>query len=182
MYYLYSAYFFQMPSILFHNESICFTLRDKMRIREWLNTVSHQEGKKIISLNYVFCNDEHLLNINKTFLKHTTYTDVITFDYSNINLKSETRNPKPISSDIFISIPRVRENALLYKTTFCDELHRVMVHGLLHLLGYKDKSAADKALVRKKEDYYLSLRREKKTKLNNNLVYKVPENKSRKKE
>lgn len=171
-----------MLSILFHNESIRFTLREKTKIRKWLTTVSYQEGKRIASINYIFCDDGDLLNINKTFLKHNTYTDIITFDYSNNNQKPETSNQKLIFSDIFISIPRVRENALLYKTTLCDELHRVMVHGLLHLLGYKDKSASDKALMRKKENYYLSLRREKKMKLNNNLAHKITGNKSRKKE
>ena len=115
-------------------------------ISNWLKDVTTKEGKEIGELVYVFCNDNYLIEKNIQFLKHDALTDVITFDYCNDGI---------ISGDILISTERVKENALKYEVDFLTELHRVMVHGLLHLLGYKDKSEPDTALMREKENYYL---------------------------
>jgi rRNA maturation RNase YbeY len=117
-------------------------------ISNWLKDVTTKEGKEIGELVYVFCNDDYLIEKNIQFLKHDTLTDVITFDYCNEGI---------ISGDILISTERVKENALKYEVDFLTELHRVMVHGLLHLLGYKDKSESDTALMKEKENYYLKL-------------------------
>lgn len=108
--------------------------------------VASAEKKNFGTLNYIFCNDAHLLQINREYLKHDTYTDIITFDYSE---------KKIISGDIFISIERVTENAEKFKQPFEIELQRVMVHGILHLIGYNDKSSQEKETMRAKEDFYL---------------------------
>tara|TARA_B110000008_G_C16940634_1_gene552299 strand:+ start:1002 stop:1412 length:411 start_codon:yes stop_codon:yes gene_type:complete len=115
-------------------------------ISNWLKDVTTKEGKEIGELVYVFCNDDYLIEKNMQFLKHDTLTDVITFDYCNEEI---------ISGDILISTERVKENALKYEVDFLTELHRVMVHGLLHLLGYKDKNEKDAKKMREKENYYL---------------------------
>jgi probable rRNA maturation factor len=109
-----------------------------------------KEKKGIGDLTYVFCSDEYLLSLNQKFLNHNTLTDIITFDYSEA---------KTLSGEIYISIERVAENAEKFKVAFEDELHRVMIHGVLHLAGYKDKRPAEKALMRKKEEASLSLRK-----------------------
>jgi len=114
----------------------------------WLKDVTNKEGKEIGELVYVFCNDDYLIEKNMHFLKHDTLTDVITFDYCYEEI---------ISGDILISTERVKANALKYDVDFLTELHRVMVHGLLHLLGYKDKRESDALLMRQKENYYLKL-------------------------
>ena len=119
-------------------------------MRTWLNGIIQQEGYKISYLNYIFCNDKYLHKINLQYLQHDFYTDIITFDNSNIKAT--------IESDIFISIQRVKENAKTLKINFTDELHRIMAHGVLHLCGYKDKTPKAKLLMTAKEDYYLSLR------------------------
>jgi len=113
----------------------------------WLNSVIKEEGMVIGELVYVFCNDEYLLKKNIQFLKHNTLTDVITFDYSEEEI---------ISGDILISTERVVENAKIFNVNYLTELHRVMVHGLLHLLGYKDKIEKDANTMREKENYYLN--------------------------
>ena len=113
----------------------------------WLNSVIKEEGMIIGELVYVFCNDEYLLKKNIKFLKHNTLTDVITFDYSEEEI---------ISGDILISTERVVENAKIFNVNYLTELHRVMVHGLLHLLGYKDKIEKDANTMREKENYYLN--------------------------
>ena len=115
----------------------------------WLKKVIVTENKKPGEIVFVFCNDTYLLEKNIQFLKHDTLTDVITFDYCEGN---------KISGDILISIDRVQENAEIFETVFLTELDRVMVHGLLHLLGYKDKTKKDAALIRSKEDFYLSIK------------------------
>lgn len=114
----------------------------------WLKDVTNKEGKEIGELVYVFCNDDYLIEKNMHFLKHDTLTDVITFDYCYEEI---------ISGDILISTERVKANALKYDVDFLTELRRVMVHGLLHLLGYKDKRESDALLMRQKENYYLKL-------------------------
>ena len=113
----------------------------------WLNSVIMEEGMIIGELAYVLCNDEYLLKKNIQFLNHNTLTDVITFDYSE---------DKIISGDILISTERVVENAKIFNVNYLTELHRVMVHGLLHLLGYKDKIEKDANTMREKENYYLN--------------------------
>ena len=115
--------------------------------KRWLKHVADEERKTIGNISFVFCTDEYLLEKNIQFLKKETLTDVIAFDYSDKN---------KISGDILISIDRVKDNAKIFEETFLNELNRVMVHGLLHLLGYKDKTKKNANAMRKKEDYYLS--------------------------
>jgi probable rRNA maturation factor len=134
--------------ISFHNQSISFKLKDKTRLKQWIKSVTEKEKHKLGTINYIFCTDEELLEINLRHLNHNTLTDIITFDYTE---------GKTINSDIFISVIRVLENAEKFKVTFDDELHRVMIHGVLHLCGYKDKSKADSELMRKKENAALKL-------------------------
>jgi rRNA maturation RNase YbeY len=136
--------------IQFFSENINFTLKKKGFIRRWIRNVIIDEKHKLRELNYIFCNDSYLLSINQQFLKHDTYTDIITFDNSD--------EKGIIIGDIFISIERVTENANNFKTDFEDELHRVMVHGTLHLLGYPDKGKVAKEMMTQKEDFYLSKR------------------------
>jgi probable rRNA maturation factor len=134
-------------SIHFFNEETSFNLKNKTIIRNWINQTIIQEKLQLEELNFIFCSDNYLLKINKEYLNHDTYTDIITFDNSSL--------PHEIVGDIFISIDRVNENAKTFKTTIRNELCRVMIHGVLHLLGYKDKSKTDKTLMTKMEDYYL---------------------------
>jgi rRNA maturation RNase YbeY len=119
------------------------------RARDWIVEVVRKEGRKAGSLTYVFCDDDYLLNLNKTYLNHDTLTDIITFDYSK-----ELGN---ISGDMFISVPTVTDNAGQLGVSFEAEMHRVIIHGLLHLLGYNDKEGGERALMRDTENYYLSL-------------------------
>ena len=137
--------------ISFQNQSISFRLKEKARIKTWIKTVTEKEKHRLGDINYIFCSDEELLEINIRHLNHNTYTDIITFDYTEGDR---------ISSDIFISVDRVAENAEKFEASFDEELHRVMIHGILHLCGYKDKSKADAALMRKKENDALKLFRD----------------------
>lgn len=137
-------------SILFFFEETSFSFTKRTLTREWLQKVAKREQKKITALNYIFCPDDYLLKMNKQHLDHDTYTDIITFGYS-------PKTSKEITGDIFISIDRVKENALTYQTTFQNELKRVMAHGLLHLCGYKDKTTANKMNMKKKEDASVAL-------------------------
>ena len=107
------------------------------------------ETKSVGNLSFIFCSDEYLLKINKQYLTHNFYTDVISFDYTKENL---------VSGDIYISIDRVKENAKIFSSSIKDELHRIIIHGLLHLFGYSDKTTRLKAIMKDKEDFYLSLR------------------------
>jgi rRNA maturation RNase YbeY len=132
--------------INFFTEGITYVLRDKVAIRKWLMDAACDEGCKIGEVNIIFCSDACLFEHNERYLKHSTLTDIITFDYS----EGET-----ISGDIFISIERVCENAIKYKVSKNQELQRVMIHGILHLCGYKDKTASDRKKMRGKEDEYL---------------------------
>ena len=115
--------------------------------KKWLNQVISNEAKEEGDITYIFCDDDYLLEKNIRFLNHNTLTDVITFDYCEGN---------SVSGDIFISIERVKENSEVFKVDFLTELNRVMVHGLLHLLGYKDKTERESNLMRKKENHFLS--------------------------
>jgi len=126
----------------FQNNKADFKLKQPLKVKAWLSKTILSEKKKEGKISYVFVSDEDLLKINKEFLKHDSYTDIITFDYAE---------EKQLHAEIFISIDRVRENAEKLKIEFESELRRVMVHGVLHLCGYKDKKKEEKELMRKKE-------------------------------
>jgi probable rRNA maturation factor len=119
------------------------------RAREWMFRVIQQEGGQAGNITCVFCDDDYLLNLNRTFLSHDTLTDIISFDYS-----AELGG---VSGDLFISVPTVFENASMLSVSAESEIHRVLVHGVLHLLGYDDKEAGARAHMRETENYYLSL-------------------------
>jgi probable rRNA maturation factor len=138
-----------MPSIHFFTEDIVFNLSHPRKTTQWIKAAIVKEKKKLEELNYIFCSDDYLLRLNKDYLNHKTLTDIITFDNSE--------NSGLIQGDIFISIDRVRENAIQFNKPFIEEVRRVIIHGALHLIGYSDKGVAQKALMRKKEDAYLSL-------------------------
>ncbi|WP_396165617.1 rRNA maturation RNase YbeY [Flavobacterium sp.] len=129
-----------MISFNYENE---FELPNEDQIVTWISHVILSENKKEGEINYIFCDDEYLLNLNEQYLDHDTLTDIISFDYSIGN---------ELHGDIFISTERVLENAADFKVTFEEELQRVLVHGVLHYCGYKDKSEADEQLMRSKED------------------------------
>ncbi len=142
----------KMSAISFFNEDIDFVLTQKGVIKKWISDVISLEGKTKGNISFIFCNDEYLSKINIEYLKHDTFTDIITFDYTEDNYGK-------ISGDIFISIERVKENAEKLNISFINELHRVMIHGILHLMGYKDKTKANKIQMRLKEDKCLSLQK-----------------------
>lgn len=139
-----------MASINFFSQNLPFKLKTPRKTAAWIKAVIKKEKKELNQLNYIFCSDEYLKKINTRYLNHNTYTDIITFDNSE--------DPYNIEGDVFISIDRVKDNANSLNTDFDTELHRVLIHGVLHLLGYSDKRAAKKTEMRKKEDAYLSLR------------------------
>jgi probable rRNA maturation factor len=141
-----------MPAISFFSESVSYNLPQKLKVKTWIKATIEKEAFNLQELNFIFCSDEYLLGINQQYLNHDTYTDIITFDNSE--------EEKQIVSDIFISIERVKENAKTFKTLEFDEVCRIMIHGTLHLLGYKDKGKAAKSLMTQKEDEYLSYRAE----------------------
>jgi rRNA maturation RNase YbeY len=137
-----------LRNIQFFSEDIEFTLKNKGVIRKWISDTIKTEGfKKLGELSFIFCSDDYLLSINQQYLDHNTYTDIITFDNSE---EEDT-----ISGDVFISIDRIKENASAFKVEKADELHRVMIHGVLHLCGYVDEKKEDRELMTKKEDFYL---------------------------
>jgi rRNA maturation RNase YbeY len=119
-----------------------------MRVKRWITDIIKAQGKKVGDISYLFCDDAYLIEVNRAYLNHDTYTDIITFDYVEDNL---------ISGDIMISVERVKENAQLFGSTFDQELHRVIIHGILHLLGQGDKTAPEAAQMRKKEEAALAV-------------------------
>ena len=125
------------------NYETTFELTNEDQFSTWISQVIVSENKKEGDVNYVFCNDDYLLNLNEQYLNHDTLTDIISFDYSVGN---------ELHGDIFISTERVQENATIYNVTFLEELKRVLVHGILHYCGYKDKTTQDEQIMRKKED------------------------------
>lgn len=137
-----------MPKINFFTEDITYTLKQKTKIRQWISETIKQEGYRLEELNFILCSDDYLLRINQDYLQHDDYTDVITFD--------NAEELKTIVGDIFISIHRVKENAQQFQSNTETELCRVMIHGTLHLLGYKDKTKATKTQMTAKEDFYLA--------------------------
>lgn len=139
-----------MNVIEFFYEDIDFQLEEPSLVSQWLNQVAQQFSRKISYINYIYCSDNYLLQINKEYLNHDYYTDIITFDQRD---GTETQ----IEADIFISIDRIKENATDQGVQFLDELHRVTVHGLLHLIGFNDKTPAEEIEMRKTEDACLSL-------------------------
>lgn len=138
-----------MPGFNFFTEDVKFFLPDSRVVSKWIRLVILQEARIHVNLNFVFCSDEYLRQINNKFLRHDTYTDIVTFDNSE--------HLGEVEGDIFISIDRVSENALKFKRPFFEELSRVIIHGVLHLIGYDDKTPSQKRQMRKKEDTYLSL-------------------------
>ncbi len=135
-------------SIRFAVQNIDFELPEPQKVRQWVAEVVQRRGKHVGNLSYLFCDDEHILEVNRQFLDHDTYTDIITFDYVAADL---------ISGDILISIDRVGENARTYGVPFEQELHRVVIHGVLHLLGQGDKSPDEAAEMRRQEAEALAL-------------------------
>ena len=144
-------------SVYFFSHSIRFTLKKKNVYKKTILSVIKKEKKKAGSVNFIFCNDEFLFRVNKKYLKHNTLTDIITFDYtSSASARYNKKNNDEMLADIFISIPRVKENSKKFKVKFETELTRVMIHGILHLCGYKDKIQKEKKKMRKREDYYMA--------------------------
>lgn len=135
--------------IRYFTEDIKFEFKDKLSNNRWLRLVASSEVKKLGDINIIFCSDNYILDVNMKYLQHDYFTDIITFDYCEGNV---------LNGDLFISVDSVRENASYYGTEFPDELKRVMVHGILHLIGYDDHCEDDIKVMRSKEDYYLSLR------------------------
>ena len=138
-----------MSNIRFHTEDISFKLPKPRKTVFWLKSILLKEKAAFSFINFIFCSDKFLLELNQKYLSHSDYTDIITFQLNDKSL--------PIESEIYISIDRVKENAKIYEQAFSEELLRVMAHGILHLVGYKDKKPAEKVLMRKKESAYLSL-------------------------
>lgn len=138
-----------MNEINFFSEDVEFSLADEDNIMSWLQETIRVEKGSLDTINYIFCSDEYLLEINRTYLEHDYYTDIITFHHHEQN--------EPILSDIYISIDRVKDNANEEQNSFEQELNRVIIHGLLHLLGYNDKTEQDQKAMRLKEDACLSL-------------------------
>ena len=140
-----------MPVIRFFEEDVNYKLKNKLALKQWVTNTIITEGHILKELSYILCSDDYLLKINQEYLNHDTYTDIITFD--------NAENEGVIKGDIFISIDRIRENAKQLQVTEADEMHRVIIHGALHLLGYKDKTPAHKKKMTEKEDFYLAQRR-----------------------
>jgi len=139
-----------MGNSYFFTEDTDYRLRQKIALRKWIEETAKAEGFKTGEISIVLCSDVYLLRINQQYLNHDTYTDIVTFDNSD--------EEEVIAGDIFISIDRVRENAAKFGVSEQDELHRVIIHGILHLCGYGDKKKAEKAAMTAKEDYYLARR------------------------
>ena len=135
--------------VSYYTEDIVFPFKEKRLTSRWLKFVAESESKRLGDVAVIFCSDNYILDVNIKYLQHDYYTDIITFDYCEGNR---------LSGDLFISIDSVRENASFYGTEFADELNRVIVHGLLHLIGYDDHTKDDIAMMRAKENYYLSQR------------------------
>lgn len=139
-----------MPSqskVCFFYQGVKFTLQYRTRLKNYIQSIFKKETKKLLSMNYIFCTDKALLEINRQFLNHDFYTDIITFDLSDSN---------EVQAEIYISVDRVRDNAARLGVSFKSEMHRVIFHGALHLCGYKDKNKNEKLEMRKMEDIYLS--------------------------
>lgn len=137
------------PAISLNTQDISFDYPSPAKLKQWINGVVESEGAKTETLNFILCRDDHLLGMNQKYLDHDTLTDVITFPYSE--------NIKKLEGDIYMSLDRIRENASQLNLSLEDELKRVMIHGLLHLLGYGDKTPQDKSKMTEAEDRYLAI-------------------------
>ncbi len=137
-------------AIRYYNDDCSYLPRERRRISRWLSSVAESEGYRITELSYIFCSSQRLLEMNRQFLGHDYYTDVITFDYGN-------RHEGWVSGDVFIDVGTVADNAAQYGATRNEEMLRVIVHGLLHLCGQKDKTPRTNAQMHRKEDRYLAL-------------------------
>ena len=135
--------------ISYHFEDTAFVFKGKSLNNKWLRLVAESEIRRIGDISIIFCSDNYILDVNQTYLQHDYFTDIITFDYCEGD---------KLSGDLFISVDSVMENSVEYGTEFKDELNRVIVHGILHLIGYDDHNKKDIEVMRKKENYYLSLR------------------------
>ena len=139
-----------MATINFFAEDTGYKLKNKLQLKRWIKDTIAAEGYRLHELNYILCSDAYLLQINQQYLNHDTYTDIVTFDNSE--------KPGRITGDIFISVERTQENAKTFKVDADHELHRVIIHGTLHLLGYLDKKPADKKRMTEKENEYLAIK------------------------
>lgn len=137
-----------IPPVHFHFLEPGLTLSDRSRLKLFIRSLFKKERKKLAGLNYIFCSDDYLLDINRQYLQHDYYTDIITFDLSEPG--------QPINAEIYISVERVRDNARQFNSTLKQEIHRVIFHGALHLCGYGDKKPKEAVLMRRMEDKYLS--------------------------
>ena len=136
-----------MP-VLFHlQEYPGFTIKKMNTIRNWIFDTIYEENKTPGTINYIFCDDDYLLDLNRRYLQHDYFTDVITFSFVDEDI---------VSGDIYISVDRIKDNSMTYSASFTNELHRVMIHGVLHLLGYDDKNESENSLMKEKEDYFLN--------------------------
>ena len=135
--------------IAYFNEDTKFYFKEKRRTNRWLKLSVESEIRRLGDVSIIFCSDNYILDVNLKYLQHDYFTDIITFDYCEGD---------KVSGDLFISVDSVRENASFYGVEFADELNRVIIHGILHLIGYDDHTEEDIALMRSKENYYLSLR------------------------
>jgi len=133
--------------IRFYVHELDFHLLDQRHLRNWIMVLCQKAHKQHIELDYIFCTDEYLLEINKEHLQHDYYTDIITFDYNE--------DMAQVKGELYLSVDRIRENASENRVSFADELHRVMIHGVLHLLGYGDKTPADEKQMRRLENEVL---------------------------
>ena len=136
--------------ISYNNIDNGFRIKDKLKLKKWILKSIEEEKRRVDFISFNFCSDEYILELNKSALNHNYYTDIITFE-----LNDENEN---IEGDIYISIDRVKDNAKLLKESFLNELHRVIIHGVLHLCGYKDKTQIDLKIMREKENFYLNKR------------------------
>jgi len=134
-----------MP-IKFFNEDTSYQIKNKRKLIKWIDNSIQKEKSLLGDINFIFTSDNYLLNINKEYLSHNYYTDIVTFNYCQ---------NKTINRDIFISIETVKNNSKRFSVTLIEELHRVIIHGVLHLIGYDDQNNEEKALMREKENYYL---------------------------
>jgi len=133
--------------VSFSNADSTFQFKEKRKLKAFIVSIFNQENTALNNLQYVFCSDEYLININRQFLQHDTYTDIITFALQEPN--------NPVEGEIYISLERVKDNSKLLNTSYHTELLRVIFHGALHLCGYKDKSKSQSILMRQKEDFYI---------------------------
>lgn len=144
-----TGFFVFVRMISYYFQDTDFKFRDRRKTNEWLKLAAESEIRRIGNISIIFCSDNYVLDINQKYLQHDYFTDIITFDYCEGDR---------LSGDLFISVDSVRENSVEFGTEFKDELNRVIIHGLLHLVGYDDHTEKDIKLMRSKENYYLSLR------------------------